>query len=229
MSNKEGLFGIVGGMRLGGKTTLAGTLPGKTLLLYADLLETGYKAAVALSKKKGNEVVPQSFSSLEELVQHLAAAADSDYDNIYIDSISAVTEMKLNAPDVVQLSKKSIWDAYREVGGSVRKLLLASKVITRDKGKNIFITLAYKTKLDANGNIAKIEPDCKGNVTIAEIQRLCPIVVAVDSDWDEDGNQVRKLRTASTAVLPARLDSLLDEDNPKTLDADLSVLVELLK
>ena len=226
---KEGLFGVVGGFRLGGKTTLAGTLPGKTVLLYADVLETGYKTAVKLANKNGNEVIPKSFKTLEELVTLLMEAADSDCDNIYIDSISAVTEIKLEQPEVAKIAKRNVWDAFRELGGAVRKLLKAAKGIATERGKNVFITMAYKSTLDASGSITKVDVDCKGNVTTAEIQRLCPIVVAVDTVWDDEGNKTRVLRTSSTDVIPARVDELLDEDNPGTIPADLSKLIELLE
>ena len=50
------LFCVVAGPRLGGKTTIAGTLPGKTLLLQAAVLESGSRSALKLARERGNKV-----------------------------------------------------------------------------------------------------------------------------------------------------------------------------
>jgi hypothetical protein len=225
---KEGAFGVVGGFRLGGKTTLAGTLPGKTKLLYANLLETGYKAALALAKKRGNKLEEEAFVDLSDLVAKLAEAADSDVDNIYIDGISAVCEMKMDEEEVKKASKKSVWDGYFLLAQATKKLILLCKEISEKTGKVIFVTLPYKSKLNANGDIVKVEADILGNATINSITKYCPIVLAVDTEYDEDGNGQRILYTASTEQIPARVDHILEEDNPRKIKADFVEVFKLL-
>lgn len=226
---KEGIFGVVGGFRLGGKTTLAGTLPGKTILLYADLLETGYKAAIALAKKEGNDLEAVPFTGLSDLVAKLAEYANLDkVDNIYIDGISAVCEMKMEEEEVQKLKKKNVWDAFGLLAVATRKLILLCKEIATTNGKAIFITLPYKSKLDANGSITKVEADILGHATINSITKLCPIVLAVGSDYNDDGEKTRVLYTESTEFIPARIDHILDEDNPKKLPANFKEVFKLL-
>lgn len=223
-----GIFGVVGGLRLDGKSTLGGTLPGKTLLLQADVIETGSESALALASRLGNQLDVVSFDSLHDCLDILKDKEILEYDNIYIDGLSAINEMRYVAEDVQKASKKNIWDAFRILGDDLRKFLLTAKKITT-LGPNVFLTLAYKSTVDANGNISELKPDVKGNVTISEIQRLCPVVVAVTKSFDDDGKLVRKLLTKSDEVYPARVDSLLDDDNPGVLPADLSLVIDLIK
>ena len=58
------LFAVVAARRLGGKTTLAGTLPGTTLMLQAAVLESGSNSAKQLAEQRGNKLVVASFTSL---------------------------------------------------------------------------------------------------------------------------------------------------------------------
>lgn len=227
-SKSEGLFVVVGGMRLDGKTTLAGTLPGKTLLLYAKVLETGSDSATALAKKNKHKLDSAAFDSLEDLVGLLQEAVQEKYDNIYIDGCSAVNYMKHISDEVQAAAKKNVWDSYALLADSMRQFLRLAKMISLDHGINVFITLSYKSTLNNNGDIIKLSPVLKGNITMSEIHSLVPIVLAVKRDVDEDGDLQRVLLTKSDAVYPARVDGLLDEDNPGILLPDLRQLFKLL-
>ena len=67
-----------------------------------------------------------------------------------------------------------------------------------------------------------------GNVTISEIQRLVPIVLAIRKKFDEEGNLQRVLITKSDELYPARIDSVLDGNNSGEAEANLGDLLEKL-
>lgn len=224
-----GIFGVVASERLGGKSTLAGTLPGKTLMLQAAVLETGSKSAKALAKKLGNQLDIVDFIDLEDLVGLIKDFETSDYDNLYIDGISAVTEMKYYTDEVQRAMKKDNWGAFRMIGDSVRAFIKLAKAAATDHGKRVFITLALAPKRDANGNLTELVPQCKGNVAISEISRLCPIFVTLRTRYNEEGELMREMVTKSDDVYPGRLDTLLDGDNPGVMEADLSKLLALVE
>lgn len=224
----NGVFICVAGERLSGKSTIAATLPGKTLLLQASVLETGSNSATKLAKQLKNKLDVVDFTSLDDLVALLDEARKSDYNNIFIDGISAVTEMKLGQPDVQAVLKRDQWGAYRIIGEAVRNFLKMAKSIASEDGKVVAISLALQPKRDANGNLTELVPSVKGNVAISEISRLAPIFVTLRMAYDEEGNSIREMVTKTDSVYPGRIDSLLDNNNPGVLDADLSVLLKLI-
>jgi hypothetical protein len=215
---------VIGGKRLDGKTTLCGTLPGKTLLLYHKTLETGYKAAMKLAKKNGNDLTKAGFSTLEELVEHLQEGVTMDFDHIYIDGCSSVAELKLKTLKANKKPKESIWDLYAELGQTMTNLLLLMKQQADITGINMFITLAYKTNNDGS-----LEADLHGNVTMASIKKLCPTVMAVTNTFDEDGKMERILITKSNAEYPARVDGFLDDENPGQFPANLETVLKFFE
>ncbi len=223
-----GVFGVVGGLRLDGKSSLAGTLKGSTLMLQAAELETGSSSAKQLAELNGNKIQILTFTGYADLMTILADPDLIDFNNIYIDGVSAITEMRTECDDFKRMAKKNIWDAYRLLGDDLRAFLRSAKRFT-STGQNVFVTMAYKPKFDTNGNIVSLDPDVKGNITISEIQRLCPTVLAVTKTFDEDGNLHRKIITKSNEVYPARIDSLLDGNNPGVVEANLTKVIDLIK
>lgn len=224
-----GFFGVVAGCRLGGKSTIAGTLPGKTIMMQAKLIETGSRSAEALAKRMGNEIDVVEFDTINTLVSVLAELRDDKtYDNVYIDGLSAINEMKSREPEMVKQFKKNVWDAYRDVGDSAMNILYLAKLLAEETGKNVFFTLAMKEKYDSMGNLINLEADLKGNMTLGSIKRLCPTVVCVRSVMNEDGTVERQLLTKSDGPYSARIDCLLDDTNPGVLEADLSKVLELV-
>jgi hypothetical protein len=222
-----GAFVVVAGPRLSGKSTAAGTLPGKTLMLQADVLETGSSSAAQLAKRLKNKLDIISFTSLGDLSTLLS---DEDglkgYDNIYIDGLSAVNEMKYESQEVQKIIKKNVWDGYRELGDSLKRFLLLAKGLSASK--NVLMTMALDVKYDTNGMACEAKPAMKGNVTTNEVTRLCPVVLSITTEYDEEGELHRKFLTKGDGVLPGRIDSILDEDNPGELPADLSKVFDLL-
>jgi len=230
MTGKK-LFGVVAGRRLSGKSTLAGTLPGKTLVLQVGILESGSKSAEALAKQNGNDITVVTFQTIEELETILVELkADTAFDNIFIDSLSAVTEMKYNQADVQKTLKRDNWAAFREIGKSASDILLGAKSLTypdqTKKPKNVFITIAIEIKTDANGNPIDVSLVAKGNKALSEVTKLGEAVVSVIQIETETGMQ-RKLLTRTANNFPGRVDNVLDQQNPGMIDANLTELLTL--
>lgn len=225
------LFGVVAGQRLAGKTTLAGTLPGKTILLQAAVLESGSQSAEALAKKYKHELSVLTFSSLAELIEICAELKDdADYDNVYVDGLSAITEMKMKDPQTAALIKKNTWDGFRELGEFATDVVMHLKELTYASGakkpKNVFVTCALIAKQDKAGNVIDVALDTRGNMAVTSITKLGECVVTVMQRETEEGSE-RVLVTRTMDYWPGRIDGILDEQNPGLLPADLSELLKL--
>lgn len=229
----SGVFAVVAGTRISGKTTSLGTLPGSTLLLQAELLETGSNSAGKLARRNGGQLEIETFTSVADLMDKLQVAGKSGkYDNIAVDSISAVTTMKYNEPEIQAQVKKDNWGAFRAIAQSMQDFMLSLKKLTITDGINAFMTLGLKAKFDAVGNIIDLEPELKGNATLSFIQSLCPTVVYTRVLIGEDGKPIRELITAPDGVFNGRIDNLLDDENPGVIslsDGGLAKVIELAK
>lgn len=225
----KGVFAIICGLRLAGKSTLSGTLPGKTILMQAALRETGSSSAEALAKKHGNELVIVEFATLEDLNELLIEAANSDFDNIYVDGISAITEMRFSQPEIYREAlSKNPWGAYAKIKKTMEDFIMLGKSITEQSHKNVFFTLAMNISNDGEGQ-PQLKADLKGSATLSVIKGLAPTVLVVASRTDETGVHVRELLTRNQGIYQARIDTLLDEQNPGVLPADLSLILNLIQ
>lgn len=225
------LFGVVAGLRLAGKTSLAGTLPGKTLMIQASVLESGSKSAEEVAKAYENDLSVLTFHSLPELLEILAELKDdTEFDNVYVDGLSAITEMKVKDPNTAALMKKNVWDGFREVGEFANDVILGLKSLTYNeqaaKAKNVFITCALKLKQDKMGNVIDVELETKGNMAVTSITKLGEAVVTILQLTTEDGPE-RKLITRTLDFWPGRIDGVLDTDNPGQIEANLTTLLNL--
>lgn len=228
---EAGIFAVVAGARTSGKSTIPGTLPGKTLMLQAALLETGSKSASNLAKELGNDLTVISFEDCVQLVSILEDPDVGNFDNIYIDGLSAVTDMLFNSPEVKKSTKKNTWDGFRDLWVAATDLLLMAKGMATTH--NVFFSLAVKEKYDSSGMLIAIEPEVKGNATIGSIQKLCPTILYTIAENYEDEEGVlhvdRKLITSYRGVYAGRIDSLLDNQNPGVIEADLGKVIALIK
>jgi hypothetical protein len=223
---ESGHFIVVAAERMLGKTTIAGTLPGKTLFLFANVYESGYQSAVALAKRNGNKMDALTFTDLKDLVEILSDDL-STYDNIFIDGISAVSAMKADEPLVEKLAKTNVWDAYKVIGDSMRDFIFLCKEISTT-GKNVITTLALTPEVNANGNLTGLKPVTKGKVVLQEISGRVPIFVTLRLVDTENGGTRREMVTKSDSVFPGRIDAVLDEDNPGVMEADLGALLKFV-
>jgi hypothetical protein len=228
---EAGIFAVVAGARTSGKSTIPGTLPGKTLLLQAALLETGSKSAKSLAQELGNDLTVVTFQSVSQLGEILKDDDIAGFDNLYIDGLSAISDMLFNSPDIKKATKRNTWDGFRDLWLAATELLLEAKALSASH--NVFFSLAIKEKYDRDGMLIAVEPEVKGNATIGSIQKLCPTILytVADIHEDEEGqlHTDRKLVTGYRGVYAGRIDSLLDKQNPGIMPADLSQVITLIK
>ena len=228
---EQGVFCVVGGFRLSGKSTLAGTLPGKTLLVQAALRETGSNSAKALAESLGNSLRVVGFSTLDQLKAILKEAEKLKFDNIYIDGISAITEIKLDEPAMQKLLllPKGVWEVYGAIAEVTESFILQAKKLAEDSNINVFMTLALGSKINEKTGLAEVVPELKGRATLASIKKYATTAIVVRCRHDEKGNLVRELVTKNDGEYSARIDSLLDQQNPGVVPADLSLILKLIK
>jgi hypothetical protein len=222
---KIGMFGVIAGPRLGGKTTLAGTLPGSTLLLQAALLETGSRSAQVLAKKRNADLTVETFRDLTHLRAEIdkIKSGEKQYDNYYFDGLSAITDLRYKQSDIQQMCKKNVWEGFGKLGEDVNALLLEMKEIA-DSGANVFITCALKVNKEGGD----VELETKGKMAVTAITKLGEAVLTVMLLPVEGGGEKRMLITKSAGQWPGRIDGILDEDNPGIMEPDLTKVLALL-
>ena len=227
----KGVFGVILAERLGGKSTLGGTLPGKTAMLTAGLFETGAGSAIAKAKELKNDLQVFRFDSLNEYFKMLEELKESDFDNIYIDGASGITEMIYRQADIKAAIKKNSWDGFREVADKVEEQILATKELAEIFNKNVFYTMSVAPEMDKLGNVLSLKPEQKGNATVKNMKAIFPVVVSLRPKFDDDGNQLDEpeLVTKTDNIYSGRLDDILSTQNPGTLPADLSTVISLLR
>jgi hypothetical protein len=226
------LFAVVAGPRLGGKSTLAGTLPGKTLMLQASVLESGSDSAKDLASRNKAELIVGDFSTIDELTSLIKELRDdTTFDHVYVDGLSAITEMLLKTPKVAAALKANVWEGYRIVGDMVTEILLTLKELTYEgkakKPKNVFVTAALKVKQE--GNTVDVELETKGKVAVSQVTKLGEAVLTVlPPIKTENGDTGHRLLTKSDDMWPGRIDGLLADKNPAVIaPADLSKVLKL--
>lgn len=227
----QGIFGVITGCRLSGKSTIAGTLPGKTAMLTAKLFETGSASAQVLAAQNGNALDVFEFSSAKDLIG-MAQEAAASYDNIFIDGASGLTEVLYRLPEIQKLIEKNQWDGFAKLADYVEEVMLAIKSLAeRQDGVNVFFTAALEPKYDSVGNIIELSVESKGKSIIKNMRKLFPVVVALRPKYDSEGHQLDQpeMVTKTDGPYGARIDSLLSNNNPGILPADLTQLIALIK
>jgi hypothetical protein len=227
------LFGIIAAPRLGGKTTTIGTLPGRTLLMQSEVRESGSESAKALAAQLGHKLDVLNFSSLGELFEILTELKDdTEFDNVAVDGLSAITEMKYEDPKMRELIKRDNWAAFREIGDTATSVIMALKALTYSesaaKPKNTFLTVALSLKQDKNGEVVDVSLDVKGNVATSAVTKFGEAVLTILPPSGPRGEGDYKLLTRTMDVWPARVDGVLRENNPGVIEpADLRKVLEL--
>jgi hypothetical protein len=193
-------------------------------------IEAGNTSPVALAKARGNHLDMVPVNTHEEMFAVLGDPLLLEYDNIYIDGVTAFTELVYNSKMFQAVSAKDKWAGFDYIRDQSTKLIVAAKALADNHNKNVFVTYALKPKTDDAGNVTTVEMVAKGNATKDLVEGKCPNVIAVVAVVDPtSGELVRKLITSNLGPYVARLGNFLDTDNPKKLDADLSKLLEFVK
>lgn len=135
-----------------GKTVLASTLDAPTLIIS---LESGL---LSLKKHKIDYI---EVGNITELRKTLSEAQKSNYSNIYIDSLSSVSDLFFD------YSKEKYPEDRQTMKLYGNQLEMMTKFIRycRDIDKNIFFTSLEKTTTDEIGRRFKV-PDLHGSISI---------------------------------------------------------------
>ena len=221
-----GLFGIITGFRTSGKSTIAGTLPGKTLMLQAAVRETGSNSAIALAAERKNHLEILSFDTVPELMAMIHDFHKHPFDNLFIDGISAITEIRFEEPEIQAITLKNQWDGYAAVKKTMHTAIFDAKKVSVDHGKHVFMTLAIDPVLNEAGAIVEMKPNLVGRATLQEIKKYGNAVMVVRSRLGDKGETIRELVTKNDGPYSARIDTLLDHENPGTMPADLSIVLK---
>jgi len=226
----KGLFSLITALRLGGKSTLAGTLPGKTAYVQAAWRETGRESAVKLSEKLGNNITCAEFENLVDLDKIInEVIASKEFDHLYIDGLTAISHQVGDLPQVDAIMNRDQWKGFAEVNKHMASFIRNLKQVSVKTDMNIFLTLALKYEANKAG-LMEMTPDCYGKAYLSLFTGMGPAVLAVNNYIDENGEAQHELITKSDGMYSARIDSILTEDNPgKIRPASLATVLELVK
>jgi hypothetical protein len=225
----KGLFAVVAGCRLAGKSSLAGTLPGKTIMLQATVLESGSESAKAMAARNKHELTVLNFNTVDELnaiIKELEV--DETFNNVYVDGLSAITELLTVQPKIAVVMKGNVWEGYRLLGEQATDIILALKKLTYgEKAKNVFLTCAMKVKSD-NGTV-DVELETRGRMAVTAVTKYGEAVLTMlPPQRTETGETGYRLLTRSDEIWPGRIDGLLRDENPGIIEpADLSTVLAL--
>lgn len=226
--NPDALFCCVYGYSTAGKSTLAGTLPGKTLIIQIKNLETGSKSALQVAKQLGNNVSIVDIESDKELISLFKEIKETDhgFDNIYVDSLSAFTEMFIRQPEIKLLAGKDRWAAFNRLADAIFNIIIEAKKLSNSsetkKPCRMFMTLAVE-----NDKEGKLVPSIVGTASIKHIFRKFPSILYLHQHVDEENTKVRYLYAQSNTInLPTRLDSVLDTGKELIFHANLKDVID---
>lgn len=227
----KGFFAAIGGTRTSGKSTLAGTLPGKTLLLQPAGVEAGNVSPVEKAKELGNELDMIVFDKFTGAFEILQDPAIMDYDNIYVDGISGFTDLVYQSPEFNRKGVKNKFEAFDFLKDQSVQLIVACKKLAEDHNKNTFVTYALTKKFDSAGVEIGVEMVAKGNATKDLVEGKggnLVIAVAIPVTGEDGKTRIeRKLVTKNFGPYTARLGDLLDHQNPGVIDANLAELLRV--
>lgn len=171
-----------------GKTSLASTLKEKTIIIS---LESGLLSLRNFEVDYIEITSPTPKSRYLDLQQSLLQIAKSDYINVFIDSLTDISQTfvdvcKEEFPDPRQALP--MWGKYNERMNQFLKF-------TRDMNKNIFFTALVKTDKDDLGRRYNV-PDLAGSIA-SRCPALFDFVFPLINYNNEDGKLERKIITQS--------------------------------
>ena len=172
-----------------GKTTAAKTLPGKTLVVDAEsgLLPLRGAGVDYVSIEGKTEL--EKFKNFRSLLGLIAA---SDYDNIFLDSITEIASYFLAEAESVYPEAKNTQQRF----GHFKKTFQSFLKYTRDLDKNIIYSALDKVEKDEVGTRYHY-PNIVGSLA-QEASALFDFVFHIIIVKDSEGNEKRALLTKAT-------------------------------
>lgn len=225
----QGFFAAIGGDRLAGKSTIAGTLPGRTLIVQPQDIEAGNLSPIELAEKLGNHL---DLLELDQYQKFFTLLEDPDihsYDNIYVDGISAFTKQIYQSPEYAKKTANgNVFDGFRLISDMSDTLIRSYKRFSKDYNKNVFITFATEAIRGPDGAVAEVKTLSKGNNPKKFVEEAAGNVLQIVLVPAEDGSSQRVLFTTTTGPYTARLGDLLPGTVPAAVTPDLKELLTLL-
>lgn len=136
-----------------GKTTLASTLPPKTLLISCE------NGLLSLRNKAIDYVEIDTKDKMKSIKNILEEVKKSDYDTIFIDSLTEISGYFLDHAKTKYPDDRNTMQRY----GLVLTLTQAFIKATRDMEKNVFYTCLEKSEKDNVGRVSH-KPDLIGSI-----------------------------------------------------------------
>lgn len=178
---------LIVGQSGAGKTTLAGTLKGKTLVISAEagLLSLQGKGVDFIEVEGADDVAKWG-----HFKKCLNFAVNSDYDNIFIDSLSEVSDYILALSDKEFPESKNTMQKWGYYSATMKKFIR----FIRDIQKNVFMTTLQKTDKDEVGK-RYYAPDVSGKMS-EKMPAYFDLVLNMKI-LNQDDKQIRVLQTFS--------------------------------
>lgn len=196
---------LVYGFSGAGKTTLAGTLKDKTLILS---FEAGLGSlndfeidVIDCAREDGKPLkASQRLKKLEEAYKFLTTKGSQDtYKTIFIDSLSEISDNLVESlqedPEYSEAKNAlKLWGRYNKESKAVIKAF-------RDlPNYNVVFTALCVEEKDENGNFTK-GIDMPGKIS-QKAPQFFDEVLYLGKVKDKDGNEIRQLLTDSTTSIP---------------------------
>lgn len=226
---QKGFFAAIGGERLAGKSTIAGTLPGKTLLVQPAAIEAGNLSPKVLAESLGNTLDIVELARYQDFFELLSDEEILAYDNLYIDGISAVTEQIYRSPEyVAKTADGNVFKGFALIHDVVDDLIGALKNFSAKHDKNVFVTFATESLRGPGGAVNEVKVIAKGKFPSKFVEKAAGNVLQVVLHQDEDGSTKRVLVVGTTGPYHARIGDILEGQLPKAMSPNLGELLTQL-
>lgn len=193
-----------------GKTTMIGTLPGKTLLLNA---ENGVLVLKDCPNAKNIDIIDvKTVPDIVSVYQSLLSGELSGYDNIVLDSLSEIGEAMFTQIELDPNVNKEYGGLYTTFRSRMVELIKAFRDL---KGYNV-VLIALADQVDLNG-IIKMMPSLPHKKTQASIMALFDECLYLETSSDG----TRHVRTTETNMFMAKSRMKIEDNNT---DLDFSKL-----
>lgn len=180
-ATSSGIKCLIFGASGAGKTRLASTLTGNTLILSAE---------AGLLSLKDFDIPSTTINSLQELKDAYSyLVANPDIINIYIDSLSEIAE------NILEHAKTNVKDGRMAYGEMAEQVVKVVKGFRDLDGRNVIMVAKVERTKDELTGAVLYSPSFPGNKLGQNLPYLFDQVLALRIEKDIDGNIVRYLQT----------------------------------
>lgn len=186
-AQEQGFKLIVYGQSGSGKTYLASTLPGKTIILSAE------GGLLSLSDFKIDCININNSDELREAYKYLKSPEGDKYQNIVLDSISEIGQQILIEEMNNPKHKGNGQAAYGEMA---ERVIALCKGFRDMSGKNVVFIAQSERQKDESTGMTLLWPSLPGNKAANRLPYLFDMILLLKIGRDADGNVIRTLQTS---------------------------------